>query len=224
MQSEAVCSLNHETTTPFALTHTPTFQKFTPTCTSITVWGCTHMAIHSMSRSKTLCICMIWMWDATWDLLQRQPWIRNVIQARPYNNFQIFTLNLDVCNRLSVQSYTYSQHNNVLKHYIYIWYGNDKQSAMVYSLKHETRIPFVILILPIFIILSATPLWCISVTPYPVAYSMLFNVLIHLYMHERWMIIVGFVRSGQWQCASITHAAVDQPQTFLTTSLLTYCT
>ncbi len=30
MQSEAVCSLNHDTTTPFTLTHTPTFKKFTP--------------------------------------------------------------------------------------------------------------------------------------------------------------------------------------------------
>ncbi len=163
------------------------------------------------------------MWDTTWDLLQHQPWIHNVIQAKPYNNFQLLALKLDVCNRLSVQPYAYSQHNNVLKHYIYISYGSDMQSVMVYSLNHETMIPFLILILPIFI-LSATPLWCISVTPYPAAYSMLFNVLIHLYMHERWMIMVGFVRSGQWQCASITHAAMDQAQTFLTTSLLTYCT
>ncbi len=37
MQSEAVSSLNPDTSTPFALTHNPTFQKFTPTYTSITV-------------------------------------------------------------------------------------------------------------------------------------------------------------------------------------------
>ncbi len=35
MQSEAVCSLNHETKIPFALTHIPTFEKFTPTYTTI---------------------------------------------------------------------------------------------------------------------------------------------------------------------------------------------
>jgi hypothetical protein len=69
-------------------------------------------------------------------------------------------------------------------------------SAMVYSLYHETTIPFVIPILLIFIILSTTPLWCISVTPYPVVYSMPFNVLIHLYIHERfamlcWLLMVS---------------------------------
>jgi hypothetical protein len=33
MQCEAVCRLNHDTTRPFALINTPTFQKFTPTYT-----------------------------------------------------------------------------------------------------------------------------------------------------------------------------------------------
>ncbi len=37
MPSEAVCSLNHDTTTTFGLTHTPTFQKIIPTCTGMTV-------------------------------------------------------------------------------------------------------------------------------------------------------------------------------------------
>ena len=36
MPSEAVCSLNHETTTTFCLTQTPAFRNFTPTCTGIT--------------------------------------------------------------------------------------------------------------------------------------------------------------------------------------------
>ncbi len=50
LQSEAVCSLNHETTIPFGLANTPIIQKFTPTYTSITVYGCTLMSIHSISR------------------------------------------------------------------------------------------------------------------------------------------------------------------------------
>jgi len=36
IQSMGVCSLNHDTTTSYRLSHTPFFLKFTPTCTCIT--------------------------------------------------------------------------------------------------------------------------------------------------------------------------------------------
>ena len=51
-----VCSLNHDITTSLGLglSNAPIFRKSTPTCTGITVKGCTHMPIHSISRCSNI--------------------------------------------------------------------------------------------------------------------------------------------------------------------------
>jgi hypothetical protein len=48
MQSAVVYSLNHDTTTSFELSLTPIFQNLAPTCSGITVKGCTHMPNQSI--------------------------------------------------------------------------------------------------------------------------------------------------------------------------------
>ncbi len=50
MQPVVVYSLNHDTTMSFGLHLTPIFQNLAPTCTGITVQGCTHMPILSICR------------------------------------------------------------------------------------------------------------------------------------------------------------------------------
>ncbi len=48
MQSGMVYSLNHDTITSYGPHLTPIFQNLPPTCTGITVSGCTHMPILSI--------------------------------------------------------------------------------------------------------------------------------------------------------------------------------
>ena len=50
LQSMGVYSLNHDTATPYRLSHTPFFLKTTPTCTCNTAIRMHPYAIHSISR------------------------------------------------------------------------------------------------------------------------------------------------------------------------------
>jgi len=142
-----VCSLNHDTTTTYRLSHTPFPQKITPTCTRITAirvyqyahphhlkvlkhfiyiqYGC---GMHSMG------VCSLNHDTATSYRLGHTlfslkftptctwPWQCNIIQARPYSSFSIIHPHLHVYYSIRMHPYAHPQHLKVLKHFVYpIW-------------------------------------------------------------------------------------------------------
>ncbi len=90
------------------------------------------------------------MWDAVSHGLQPQPWHHNVIWAPPYHNTSTFYPHLHRYNSVRMHPYAHPQHMKLLKHVIYIQYGCGMQSAVVYSLNHNTTMSFGLSLTPIF--------------------------------------------------------------------------
>ncbi len=65
------------------------------------------------------------------------------IWTLPYPNFPKFGPHLShMYNRVGVYPYAHPQHMKVLNHFVYIQYGCEMQSGMVYSLNHDTITSF----------------------------------------------------------------------------------
>ena len=87
MQSTGLWSLKHDVS--LGLSHTPNFPKIhpptfrgiyqckgTPTCPST-----------AYQTDETLCMYIIWMWDAVYGALKPQPWLCNITRTQPYPQF-----------------------------------------------------------------------------------------------------------------------------------------
>ncbi len=79
-------SLNHDLITSLGISHTPIIQKSTPTCAGVTVWGRTHMPIHSISRCYNTFYTYIMDVGCSPRGLEPQPWPYNITRAQPYPN------------------------------------------------------------------------------------------------------------------------------------------
>ncbi len=100
--------------------------------------------------AKTLCIHMVWMWDAIWSCLLPQPWNHNTIWHRPYLKLPKIHPHLHKYNSVRVHPYVHPQHIKVLKHFLYIWYGCRLPSETVCYLNHDTTTTFTLTHTPIF--------------------------------------------------------------------------
>jgi hypothetical protein len=63
IQSMGVCSLNHDTTTSYRLSHTPFFLKLPPPAHVLRHKGVPICPSTASQGANTLCIQPIWMWD-----------------------------------------------------------------------------------------------------------------------------------------------------------------
>ena len=70
------------------------------------------------------------MWDAICVGLEPQPRLFNITKAQPYSP------PAQKWNSVRGDPYAHKQHNKLLKHFVYIWYGCGIQSVMVWSLSH----------------------------------------------------------------------------------------
>jgi hypothetical protein len=73
IQSMGVCSLNHDTTTSYRLSHTPFFLKLPPPAHVLRHKGVPICPSTAYQGAKSLCIQMICMWDTVNGGLQPQP-------------------------------------------------------------------------------------------------------------------------------------------------------
>ncbi len=113
--------------------------------------GTTHICPSTAYEgAQTLYIHPIWMWDAVSGDLQHQPWHHIVIWAPPYPNFLNFGPHLHRYNSVRVHPYSHPQHMKVLKHLMYIKCRFEMQSAVVFSLNHDTASSFGLRLTPIF--------------------------------------------------------------------------
>ena len=83
------------------------------------------------------------------------------IWALPYPNFPKFGPHLHMYNWVTVHPYAHPQHVKVLNHFLYIQYGCEMQSVMVYSLNHDTIMSFGLHLTTIFQNLAPT---CTGIT------------------------------------------------------------
>ncbi len=139
MQSMGVLSLNHTLQQQHhSGSAIPLFSKNSPPpaqvyqCKGAPICLCT-----AYQCIKTLCMHMIWIWNAARDCLQPQPWHYNITRAQPYPYYAKNHTHLHRHNRVRVHPYAHPQHMKVLKHFIYIWYGCEMQSTGVWSLNHD---------------------------------------------------------------------------------------
>ena len=130
-------SLNHDVSlglshTPnFPIIHPPTFRgiyqcKGTPTCPST-----------AYQTDETLCMYIIWMWDAVYGALKPQPWLYNITRTQPYPNFPIIHPHLQRHISVRAHPHVHPQHIKVLKHFAYISYWCGMQSTGLWSLNHD---------------------------------------------------------------------------------------
>ena len=82
------------------------------------------------------------MCDAEWVGLQPQQSQNNVVLAPPDPNFPKFgpPLHHYNCVRVRVHPNAIPQYMNVVKHFIYMYYGCVMQSGVVYSLNSDTTL------------------------------------------------------------------------------------
>jgi hypothetical protein len=53
--------------------------KYVPSSVGITVWGYSCMPWTECQCAQTLCICLMWMWEAVWVGCQPEPWANDII-------------------------------------------------------------------------------------------------------------------------------------------------
>ncbi len=88
------------------------------------------------------------MWDAVSSGRQLL-WHHNIIWAPPNPNFPKLCHHRHRYNSVRMHPYAHPQYMMVLKHFIYIQYGCGMQSAVVYSLNHDTTMSFGLRLTPI---------------------------------------------------------------------------
>jgi hypothetical protein len=153
MESEAVYSLNHDTIQSHSgspIPHFPIIHSIPclPTCTSVTMKGCTHMPIPSMSRCKNT-IHLILKWDGSLNLFTPSTMTPTVSSRSPISHFPKHcpqTAQVLQCRGAP------TQHIKVLKHFQHI-----------HSLKHDT-IQSVIRVHPYPKHTNSGPFTCVSAT------------------------------------------------------------
>ena len=147
-----VCSLNHDTTTSYMLSHTPFSLKFTPTCTC-------NMAIRMHPYAHT-------------QHLKVQKHFAYIFYGCGVQSMGAFSLNHDTttsyrlshtpfslkfiptCTRLTairMYPYAHPQHLKMLKHFVYILYGCGMQSMGFFSFNHDTTTSYRLGHTPVFL-------------------------------------------------------------------------
>ena len=85
-------------------------------------------------------ICLTWMWDAVWKVLQTQPWNSGMICTLHHLGLQPTLANVgNLCgggNIVSVQPYAHPQYWKALNHLIHVWHGCEMKFERFYSLNH----------------------------------------------------------------------------------------
>ena len=140
MQSTGLWSLKHDVS--LQLSHTPNFPKIhpptfrgiyqckgTPTCPST-----------AYQTDETLCMYIIWMWDAVYRALKPQPWLYNILGLSHTPNLAIIHPHLQRHISVRVHPHVHPQHIKVLKHFAYISYGCGMQSMGLWSLNHDVSL------------------------------------------------------------------------------------
>jgi len=127
-----VYSPNHDIMVSFPLDSDPEFLK--PDQTTL-VWQCKGALMWlwtSLKVNKTLYICPVWMWKATYSGLQPQPWREGIsfsLDTDP--KFTIILTKLCWYNSVLLRMHLYDcrHHWKVLKHCIYVQYWCEKQQC-----------------------------------------------------------------------------------------------
>ena len=134
-----ICSLNHDLTTSYWLSHTPfSWNSPPPAHVMVRHKGAPIYPSTASEGATTLCVHPIWMWDAVNGGLKPQQWHHNIIQARPYPILPKFHPHLQTYYSIRMHPYAHPQHLKVLKHFVYIQYGCGMQSMGVWSLNNDT--------------------------------------------------------------------------------------
>ncbi len=111
----------------------PNFKNLAPTCTGITVQGCTHTHPQHMKMLKHFQYinygCKIQ--SGVVYSLKHDTMMLFGLTLTP--NYPKFDSHPQWCNSVRVHPYAHPQHMKVLKHFQYIQYECKKQSEVVYS-------------------------------------------------------------------------------------------
>ena len=111
----------------------------------IMIQGCIHMTLRQQPMPQTLCISLLWMYQAIWGGYQPQPSCFSIISTPQVNlTFQIWG-QLVRCNGIRVQPYALEATYEWLKQFIYVQYGCMQQSEVDISLKHNVVVSFSLL-------------------------------------------------------------------------------
>ncbi len=144
-------------------------QKSTPTCTRGLVKRYTHMPIHSTYQGAiTLCIYMIWMWDAVYVALEPQPWPNNITFVHLCPQFcknPPLPAQVEQCKGTPICSST--AHIKVLQHFVHIcgmW------SMRLWNLNHDLTTSLRLSHAPNFAKIIPHPHSWISVRVHPYAH------------------------------------------------------
>jgi hypothetical protein len=87
MQSMGFWSLNHDLTTSLGLSHVPNLPKIHPHLHRCNCKGALMCLSTLYQGANTLCINMVWMWDAIYGALEPQPWPYNITRTQPCSQF-----------------------------------------------------------------------------------------------------------------------------------------
>ncbi len=77
------------------------------------------------------------MWEAVWGGCQPQPWHNHIILTSQVTQSPKIWAKSGGNNCVRLILYAYEQHINVLKHFVYVWYGGGKQFEVAISLNHD---------------------------------------------------------------------------------------
>ena len=96
----------------------------------------------SIPMSQTLCICLLWMYEAVWSRYQPQPWRYGIIFTPQVTLTSQILGQLGRCNCIRVHPYSLETAYQWLEHFIYVLYRCMKWSDVDTSLNHDVMASF----------------------------------------------------------------------------------